>query len=90
MDAGITNKHGIIQTTLEGESNPEITSTTLGDVGGNSAQAGIEEVRVGVISAPIELNQTIYFNFLVFVILSCYSRRLKLQESRVLGVWRKE
>ena len=33
----------------------------MGDVGGNSAQAEIEEVRVSAISAPIELNHTISY-----------------------------
>ncbi len=75
---------------LEGVSIPESTNLMMGDVGGNSAQARIEEVRVTIISAPIELNHTIHFNILVFVISLCYSRRLKLQESHVLGVWRKE
>ncbi len=51
---------------------------TMGDVGGNSAQAEIEEVRVSVISAPIELNRKIHFNILFFVISLCYSRKLNV------------
>jgi hypothetical protein len=50
----------------------------MGDVGGNSAQAEIEKVRVSVISAPIELNHTIYFNILFFVMSLCYSRKLNI------------
>jgi len=56
----------------------ESTRITMGDVGGNSAQAKIEEVRVSVISAPIELNHTIHFNILFFVISLCYSRKLNV------------
>ncbi len=63
---------------------------TMGDVGGNSAQAKVEEVRVSVISAPIELNHTIHFKILFFVISSCYSRKLNIQDRCALGVWRLE
>ncbi len=60
----------------------------MGDVGGDSAQAEIEEVRVSVISAPIELKH--HFNILFFVISSCYSRKLNVRDRRALGVWRLE
>ncbi len=68
----------------------ESTRFTMGDVGGNSAQAEIEEVRGSVISAPIELNRTIHFNILFFVISLCYSRKLNVWDRRALGVWRLE
>ncbi len=68
----------------------ESTKITMGDVGDNSAQARIEEVCVSVISAPIELHHMIHFNILVFVISSCYSRTLKIQDRCALGVWRLE
>ncbi len=56
----------------------ESTTITMGGVGGNSAQAKIEEVRVSVISAPIELNRMIHFNIIFFVISLCYSRKLNV------------
>ena len=56
----------------------ESTRITMGDVGGNSAQAEIEEVRVSVISAPIKLNCTIHFNILFIVISLYYSRKLNV------------
>ena len=56
----------------------ESTRIMMGDAGGNSAQAEIEEVRVSVISAPIKLNHTIHFNILFFVISLCYSRKLNV------------
>jgi hypothetical protein len=79
----------------DGKDNDNINSDTedvdeRGDVGGNSAQARIDKVRVSVISAPIELHHMIHFNILVFIISSCYSRRLNIQDRRALGVWRLE
>jgi hypothetical protein len=68
----------------------ESTRITMGDVGDNSAQARIDVVRVSVISSPIKLHHMIHFNILVFVISSCYSRRLKIQDRHALGVWRLE
>ena len=68
----------------------ESTRITMGDVGGNSAQARIDKVRVSVISAPIELHHMIHVNILVFIISSCYSKRLNIQDRRALGVWRLE
>ncbi len=69
----------------------ESTRITMGDVGGNSAQARIDEVRVSVISAPIELHHMIHVNILVFIISSsCYSRSLNIQHRCALGVWRLE
>jgi hypothetical protein len=59
----------------------ESTTITMGDVGGTSAQARIDEVRVSVISAPIKLHHMIHFNILVYIISSCYSRRLNIQEA---------
>ncbi len=68
----------------------ESTRITMGDVGGNSAQARIDEVRVSFISAPIKLHHMIHVNILVFIISSCYSRILNIQDRRALGVWRLE
>ncbi len=68
----------------------ESTRIMMGDVGGNSAQARIDEVRASVISAPIKLHHMIHFNILVFIISSCYSKRLNIQDRRALGVWRLE
>jgi hypothetical protein len=58
------------------------------EAGGNSAAARIVEVRVSIISAPIELNHTVHFNILVSVFSSCYSRKLNIRDRRALGVWR--
>jgi hypothetical protein len=60
------------------------------EAGGNSAQARIVEVCVSIISAPIELNHTIHFNILVFVISLCYSRKLNIRDRCALGVRRLE
>jgi hypothetical protein len=65
----------------------KVNSSTSNDEASLFPSKDGSEVRLSIISAPIELNHTVHFNILVFVISSCYSRKLNIRDRHALGVW---